>query len=383
MELLSRHPDKVYVHTLLEIIRSGVKIGYTGPPQKIIGPNLPTANDAPDILTQDLDKQIAHNRVTKLDTIPDAFISSPLGLEPKPDGGWRRIHHLSYPRGSSVNCHIPRDYGALEYTSIDDAIAILLRLGKGTIMVKRDLSDAFRHIPIAPSDWWLLGFFWNDAYWYDRFLPFGLRTAPYIFDLFAKALCWMLLIAGWLVLHYLDDFITFLPPGVDPTPYENYFDFLCKTLGISNNKKKKKRGQVVVFLEIELDSLLMEARLPADKLDKAKLWVARMLSHDVIEYDDLQSLTGFLSFAAKVVRPGRAFLRRLFDALANRRRHIRVSPQMKADLQWLHYFLPQWNGISLLKNPAKKPLIRMWTDALGNFGMGGYYLASNELLGPD
>ncbi len=93
---------------------------------------------------------------------------------------------------------------------------------------------------------------------------------PYICDLFAKALCWMLLITGWLLLYYLDDFIAFLSPDVDPIPYKDYFDFLCKTLGISNNEKKKRRGQVVVFLEIELDSLLIEARLPAEKLDKAK-----------------------------------------------------------------------------------------------------------------
>ena len=97
----------------------------------------------------------------------------------------------------------------------------------------------------------------------------------------------------------------------------------------------------MVFLGIELDSLLMEARLPADKLDKAKLWVTRILSHDVIEYDDLQSLTGFLSFAAKVVQIGRAFLRRLFDALAHRQRHIRLYPQIKADLEWWNYFLPR------------------------------------------
>lgn len=93
------------------------------------------------------------------------------------------------------------------------------------------------------------------------------------------------------------------------------------------------RGQIVVFLGIELDSLLIEARLPADKLEKAKSWVARMLTHDVIAYDNLQSLTGFLSFAAKVVLPGRAFLRRLFDALTNRRRHIRIFPEIKADLE--------------------------------------------------
>ncbi len=74
----------------------------------------------------------------------------------------------------------------------------------------------------------------------------------------------------------------------------------------------------MIFLGIELDSLLMEARLPADKLDKAKLWVTRMLKHNIIEYNDLQSLTGFFSFTAKVVRLGRAFLHRLFDALAYR-----------------------------------------------------------------
>ena len=169
----------------------------------------------------------------------------------------------------------------------------------------------------------------------------------------------MLLIARWLLLHYLDDFIAFLAPDIDPAPYKDYFDFLCKTLGISNNEKKKKRGQVVVFLGIELDSLLMEARLPSDKLDKAKLWVTRILSYDVIEYDDLQSLTGFLSFATKVVGPSHVFLCHLFDALAHCQRHIRLCSQIKADLEWWKYFLPRWNGISLLKDPAKKLLIQM------------------------
>lgn len=186
--MLSHHPDKIYVHTLLEIIYSGVKVGYNGPPQKIIGPNFPTANNAFNILTQDLEKQIAHNRVTKLEAVPETYISSPLGLEPKANGGWQRIHHLSYPQGNSVNCHILCDYGTLEYKSIDDATAILISMGKGTVMIKRDLSEASCHIPIAPSDWWLLGFFWDNAYWIDRFLPSGLCTPPYI-DLFAKALC--------------------------------------------------------------------------------------------------------------------------------------------------------------------------------------------------
>lgn len=99
------------------------------------------------------------------------------------------------------------------------------------------------------------------------------------------------------MLHYLDYVIAFLPPGVNSKDYFSY----CEILGLSNGEMKKMQGQLVVFLGIELDSALMETRLPADKLDKAKLWVIKMSSHDVIEYDGLQSFAGFLSFAAKVV----------------------------------------------------------------------------------
>ena len=135
IEQLSHHSDQAYVHTLLKIIRSVVKVGYKGPLQKIIKPNFLIANNAPDILTQNLDKQIAYNKVTKLNTIPGAYISSPLGFKSKPNGSWRQIHHLSYLQGSSVNCHILRNFGALEYTSIDDAIAVLLSSGKEIIIV--------------------------------------------------------------------------------------------------------------------------------------------------------------------------------------------------------------------------------------------------------
>lgn len=106
---------------------------------KILSDNLPGANDAPTVLSKDLEEQITHNRVTKLDVIPEHFISSPLGLEPKPNGKWRRIHHLSHPRGRSVNCHIPIEYGSLESTSVDEAIATLLNIGKGAILQSRCL----------------------------------------------------------------------------------------------------------------------------------------------------------------------------------------------------------------------------------------------------
>jgi hypothetical protein len=177
---LSRHPDRTYARTLVDIIRHGAKVGYTGPRQRIVAKNLASAADAPDILSTDLHKQLAKGQLGQTADLPENFISSPLGLVPKSDGNFRRIHHLSHPAGNSVNDHIPRDWGTLTYTKFDDALHAVAQAGRNSTLVKRDLADAFRHIPVSHEDWWLLGFHWEDMWWYDKFLPFGLRTSPYV-----------------------------------------------------------------------------------------------------------------------------------------------------------------------------------------------------------
>lgn len=75
----------------------------------------------------------------------------------------------------------------------DDAVEMLLKVGSGAIFVKQDLADAFRHISVSASDWWLLGFLWYDYYMFKRFLPFGLCTSPFILDFFAKSIHWLLM----------------------------------------------------------------------------------------------------------------------------------------------------------------------------------------------
>ena len=183
-------------------------MGYYRPRQRIISSNLPSATNDPNTLTADLENQIVQDRLTEVSELEDHFICSPLRLAPKSNGKWRRIHHLSYLCGRSVNCYIPKEWGALEYTTFDEAKQEVIRAGPRAIMVKRDLKDAFRHIPVSAQDWWLLGFSWNNKTWIDRFLPFGLRTSPFLFDLFAKGIHWiMAAVLSWgLLFHYLDDF---------------------------------------------------------------------------------------------------------------------------------------------------------------------------------
>ena len=87
---------------------------------------------------------------------------------------------------------------------------MVLAAGKDALIIKRDLKDAYRHIVFAPHIRWQLGFQWDGQFYTEDVLPFGLSSAPFIFNLFAEALHWMLESwLGWkLVKHYLDDTIT-------------------------------------------------------------------------------------------------------------------------------------------------------------------------------
>ena len=75
---------------------------------------------------------------------------------------------------------------------MDDATHMLSALGKGALMAKVDLKSAFTMVPVRRQDWELLGMKWKEAYYVDTCLPFGLRSAPYLFNRFAEALQWIL-----------------------------------------------------------------------------------------------------------------------------------------------------------------------------------------------
>ena len=57
-----------------------------------------------------------------------------------------------------------------------------------------------------------------------------------------------------------------------------------------------------------------------------------MLSKDSTPYIEFELLVGFLSFAAKVIIPGRAFLRCMFDALYNKKPWIHLRRLVKLNL---------------------------------------------------
>ena len=117
--------------------------------------------------------------------------------------------HLSAPFVSSVNDHISKEDFTLKYSTVDNAVAILQRLGSSAAMAKIDVKHAFRLCLVRRDDWDLLGAHWNGRFYVDKRLPFGLRSEPFLFNRLADSLRWILVNECGIkdVVHYLDDFL--------------------------------------------------------------------------------------------------------------------------------------------------------------------------------
>ncbi len=132
------------------ILRFGAQLGYEGLNAFILSKNLASALADTGIIDKKLAEDLRCRRVEEVTNPTLPFISSPLGLVPKHDGGWRKIHHLSYPVSRSFNDHIPNGTGEMRYTRFQDVLQIVIRAGRNCIILKRDVKDAFRNIPVAP-----------------------------------------------------------------------------------------------------------------------------------------------------------------------------------------------------------------------------------------
>ena len=146
-------------------------------------------------------------------------------------------------------------------------------------MMKRDLKSAFRHIPINPCDYWLLIFEWQGKFYVDMFLPFGLRTAPRIFNLYTEALHWIFqTLEEWNLTHYLDDFLFVFPSGTDITSFSAEFDRVLQQFGLSKSAEKDSDGSMVIHLGFQFDSINMQVSLPPGKKQRAIDAVISLLS---------------------------------------------------------------------------------------------------------
>ena len=74
---------------------------------------------------------------------------------------------LSHPAGASVNDGIEPELCSLKYTSVDEAVELVLSSGSRAVMA---IESAYRIIPVHPDDRPLLGMKWRGHIYIDTAL---------------------------------------------------------------------------------------------------------------------------------------------------------------------------------------------------------------------
>ena len=290
---------------------------------------------------------------------PQHCFISPLQTVPKKGSPHKRrvVVDLSFPSNQSVNSGISNSTYLdtdidFELPSVDTFAHLIRQKGKGCFLFKRDLSRAYRQIPIDPHDYNLLGISWNEQLYFDSALPFGLRSAAFICQSVSSALSFMQISDGFDCINYIDDFA-----GAESSVSKavHAFDNLATIFsraGICEAKDKAVAPcQVMSFLGVGFNTVSMTMFVTAERLAELHDLSSLYINASKITKAQLQSLIGKLMFAAKCVPSSRIFIHRLLNVLRklkHRSYRIRIDSHMKRDLFWWSKFLPAFNGISII-----------------------------------
>ena len=385
---MSNHPDSEFVEKLCSGLVHGFDAGIDNCPSGTLEcGNNRSAKLHPQVVEELIQSEIEKGYLLgPFKKAPfETYRISPIGIaEGKYSKKKRLIVDLSAPYDNenipSINELIDKDLHSLSYVTVDDAIELIKKAGVGAMLSKLDICDAFKLIPLSPGVWHLFGIKWKNLYYFYKRLVFGCRSSPKIFDQLSVAICWIAMNNYKVdnVIHLLDDFL-----AVDNASEKGYrtmavLSMIFNKLHIPLSAKKTV-GPVteLEYLGIILDSVNMLARLPLDKVQRLIEMLHKYSKMESCTKVKLLSLLGHMSFASKVVVPGRSFMSYLLKLIRGKNNNhdiVFFNDDCRRDMKMWLSFLQNWNGVSFfIHSVVTNDDIELYTDASSTKGFGGYF----------
>ena len=260
--LIDEYHDKV----ALEFLKYGFPIGYSSKElPKSCSRNHKGGHDYPNDVDLHINKEMSHGATLGHFKTPpfnvNFFYFTIEYCSQKGSSHRRRIMDLSFPPERSVNDGIFKnvylgEFYKLSFPSIDSLIEIIWKKGPSAYLFKRDLSRAYRQLPVDPADYPFLGYSWRNDFYFDIVLPFGLRSAAMMCQRTTNAINFIFHNMGFDTVNYLDDF-----GGCDTIAQADLafhkLGSLLKQLGIAESEDKAVApSQIMVFLRSKLTPLI-------------------------------------------------------------------------------------------------------------------------------
>lgn len=314
----------------------------TAPVQSRIPHEIPFSVDQQSIVDNEVADLLTKGAIVPSFHEQNEFIST-LFIVPKPNGKFRPIINLKY-----LNNFVHYDHFKQETFQV-----VLDLLQEKDFMTSIDLKDAYFSVSIHPDFQKYLKFSWKGNLYKFVCLPFGLKSAPFVFTKILKPVFSWFRYQGFRCMYYIDDSLNMDKDRM--VCHNNTMTMLqtFQTLGFSANLLKSvfQPSQRIVFFGFLIDSVLFKVFLIQDKVQKIIHKCKSLLEKTVIVVRELASLIGSIvnAFYAVLEAPlhYRSLERNKLIGLGNDMNfdnHVTLSENSKNELKWWIDNLENKNG---------------------------------------
>ena len=303
-------------------------------------------------------------------------IISPLGADDRKKK-IRVLHDGSQPSGGNLNSYATKN--SFKYVTLDEATKLIPKNG---YIAKVDIRHAYRSVGIHRNSIDAAGLQWTfegdvePTTFVDTRLMFGARKAPEIFQRISNSVVRMMKRRGYIVISYLDDFLIIADNYLECLSGYHVLINLLESLGFTVSLDKCVSAcQKLTYLGVEISTVNRTLSLDNEKLETLHADLAKWDGKKSATKRELQQIIGRLSWAARVIRGGRTFLRRLIDLMASVKRkshHTRINSSARADFLWWKNCVESFNGSVYFLDENPLDPADYSTDAC-NVGGAGYF----------
>ena len=219
----------------------------------------------------------------------------------------------------------------------------------------------------------MLGFMWDNSFYVDISIGFGLRTGAMICQRTTNAIKYTMNQNNVQIENYIDDLVGAEEPN-DALHAFSELRCLLSNLGLKEAVDKVcALSTKMEFIGITFDSINLTMSIPQEKIDETIELLRAWSQRTQATRNQLQTILGKLHHIAKCVRPARLFVSRMLETLrASPHNGVqRLDINFQKDINWFLNFMTLYNGVSLMHYPPLPTDLPVGVDACLT-GVGGW-----------
>lgn len=305
----------------------------------------------------------------------------------KTKGKWRLIVHMSAPDGDSVNSNrelnVPVRYHTVDFAA-QRLASLTTTTGETIYMIKEDIDAFYNRLPIRPAEWWQFVIRWRDPfsesneefYYILPVVPFGSIAGVEISSQVSRAMHFLFIRPNnevpedkYTCVVYCDDFLIMATREWADAAKQRLRRLLAIAgIPISADPRKQIEAKIEttkLYLGIRIDSVRMRLSIDAERVNEIRTILDSTAGQTFLLRSELQSIAGKLNFAAKCIRHGRTFMRRIWIAIkrSHGKRWTKLGFGVRNDFKTWKQLMQAWNGVEcILPPPPTTPSVRSITS---------------------